>query len=175
MVEAESVGIIQHFKLTVPISLSNMMALDAQGIIKKFNSPEDILSDFCAARLQFLIQSKPKRVWALLTEIHEIKTKLKHFSEVPSGHAFFQPQIDHIRMLASLKARQLITLRSTTVHDIWSLALDNFVTKYNDLFGSTLSSTSLSLLSSSSTQAAAIKPFEPGVAAPERPVQGQGN
>ena len=44
-------GIVQFFKLQTKMSTSNMMLFDADGLITKYNSPEHILRDFFALRL----------------------------------------------------------------------------------------------------------------------------
>jgi DNA topoisomerase-2 len=74
---AEQVGIHQMFKLTTAISTSNMMLLDAQERIKKYDSPLDILSEFCSQRLQFYVESRPRCVTALQDEILKFKNRIK--------------------------------------------------------------------------------------------------
>lgn len=51
-------GIIEYFKLSSKISTSNMRCFDAEGKIKKYNSPEEIIEDFYSVRLAFYQKRK---------------------------------------------------------------------------------------------------------------------
>ena len=51
-------GVVEYFKLSSKISTSNMMCFDAEGKIKKYNSPEEIMEDFYAVRLAYYQKRK---------------------------------------------------------------------------------------------------------------------
>lgn len=51
-------GIIEYFKLSSKISTSNMMCFDAEGKIKKYDSPEAIIEEFYATRLAYYQKRK---------------------------------------------------------------------------------------------------------------------
>lgn len=58
-------GIIEYFKLSSKISTSNMMCFDAEGKIKKYNSPEEITEDFFAVRLAYYQKRKASFTYLL--------------------------------------------------------------------------------------------------------------
>jgi DNA topoisomerase II len=51
-------GILEYFKLSSKISTSNMMCFDAEGKIKKYNSPEEIIEEYYAIRLAYYQKRK---------------------------------------------------------------------------------------------------------------------
>ncbi len=51
--KAESQGLIEYFKLTSKINMSNMICFNFDGKIKKYNSPEEIIEEFYPKRLAF--------------------------------------------------------------------------------------------------------------------------
>ncbi|XP_024630812.2 DNA topoisomerase 2 [Medicago truncatula] len=48
----------KKFNLTCTISTSNMYLFDAEGKIKKYNTPEQILEEFCTLRLKYYVRRK---------------------------------------------------------------------------------------------------------------------
>jgi len=148
MTHAEQIGIPQMFKLTTAISTSNMMLLDAQGTIKKYDSPLDVLADFCSLRLQLYKKSKLMRVTALHEEILSLKGRIKHVREVRSTHVVFQNQLNELYKLAVHKTEQLIALRLSTPQELWLSDLNQFVAELGTF---TSSSSSFSASSSTST------------------------
>lgn len=51
--EAQDVGLMKKFKLTTSVATSNMMLFDAEGQIKKYETPEDVIREFYDIRLQY--------------------------------------------------------------------------------------------------------------------------
>jgi DNA topoisomerase-2 len=51
-------GLMSFFKLTTKISTSNMMCFDAEGKIKKYDSPESIIAEFYTLRLAYYQKRK---------------------------------------------------------------------------------------------------------------------
>lgn len=51
LAEAEKRGLAEFFKLTGKVNTSNMMCFDAEGKIKKYSSPEEIIEEFYPLRL----------------------------------------------------------------------------------------------------------------------------
>ncbi|ODQ79069.1 hypothetical protein BABINDRAFT_162139 [Babjeviella inositovora NRRL Y-12698] len=58
MRKAEAVGLYERFKLVGSVSLSNMVAFDPSGRIKKYDSVLDMVSDFYFVRLEFYHKRK---------------------------------------------------------------------------------------------------------------------
>lgn len=56
--KAEGQGLIEFFKLTSKINTSNMICFDADGKIKKYNSPEEIIEEFYPMRLAYYQKRK---------------------------------------------------------------------------------------------------------------------
>ena len=53
MKAAEEEGLEKRFKMGTTISTSNMVCFDLNNKIRKYTSPEEILSDFYHKRLEF--------------------------------------------------------------------------------------------------------------------------
>ncbi|GJX51727.1 DNA topoisomerase 2-like protein, partial [Tanacetum coccineum] len=55
---ARQEGFLKKFKLTTTLSTSSMHLFDANGVIKKYDTPEQILEDFFHLRLDFYEKRK---------------------------------------------------------------------------------------------------------------------
>lgn len=53
MAKAEQEGLDKKFKMTGSIATSNMVAFDAEGRIRKYDSVDVILEEFCHMRMKF--------------------------------------------------------------------------------------------------------------------------
>lgn len=58
MTKTEKIGFLERFKLISSISMSNMVAFDPLGRIKKYSSPLDILRDYYYVRLEYYQKRK---------------------------------------------------------------------------------------------------------------------
>ena len=58
LVEAEKKGLIEFFKLTGKVNTGNMMCFDAEGKIKKYHSPEEVIEEFYPIRLAYYQKRK---------------------------------------------------------------------------------------------------------------------
>ena len=58
LAEAEKKGLIEFFKLTGKINTSNMMCFDAEGKIKKYHTPEEVIEEFYPVRLAYYQKRK---------------------------------------------------------------------------------------------------------------------
>nr|XP_043611251.1 DNA topoisomerase 2 [Erigeron canadensis] len=85
MNKAKQEGLLKKFKLTTTLSTSNMHLFDANGVIKKYDTPEQILEDFFHLRLDFY----EKRKTALLRELGkaslQLENKVRFIREVVDG------------------------------------------------------------------------------------------
>ncbi|KAF5822370.1 putative DNA topoisomerase (ATP-hydrolyzing) [Helianthus annuus] len=85
MNKAKEEGLLKKFKLTTTLSTSNMHLFDANGVIKKYDTPEQILEDFFHLRLDYY----EKRKNALLHELGkaslQLENKVRFIREVVEG------------------------------------------------------------------------------------------
>ncbi|CAL5380329.1 unnamed protein product [Camellia sinensis] len=58
LIMAKQEGSLKKFKLTTTISTSNMHLFDPKGVIKKYETPEQILEEFFHVRLEFYEKRK---------------------------------------------------------------------------------------------------------------------
>lgn len=58
MQKTKKIGLLERFKLISSVSYSNMVAFDAFGRIKKYDNPNQILSDFFYVRLEYYQKRK---------------------------------------------------------------------------------------------------------------------
>ncbi|XP_052620374.1 DNA topoisomerase 2 isoform X2 [Lactuca sativa] len=85
MNKARQEGLLKKFKLTTTLSTSNMHLFDANGVIKKYDTPEQILEDFFPLRLDYYERRKA----TLLRELGKIsltlENKVRFIKEVVEG------------------------------------------------------------------------------------------
>ncbi|XP_076941033.1 DNA topoisomerase 2-like [Bidens hawaiensis] len=85
MNKAKQEGLVKKFKLTTSLNTSNMHLFDANGVIKKYDTPEQILEDFFYLRLEYY----EKRKTALLRELEKasvmLANKVRFICEVVEG------------------------------------------------------------------------------------------
>jgi len=72
LVEAEKKGLTEFFKLTGKVNSSNMMCFDAEGRIKKYGSPEEIIEEFYPVRLAYY---QKRKVISNKTQISDVSSE----------------------------------------------------------------------------------------------------
>lgn len=72
MANSLRIGLLERFKLINMINLSNMVAFDPLGKIKKYESPNDILRDFYYVRLEFYQKRKDNLIDELQTQLTKL-------------------------------------------------------------------------------------------------------
>lgn len=77
MAESLSQGLEEKFKLVKIQNMTNMVAFDASGRIKKYESVEEILSEFYSIRLQFYQKRKEYLVNELEKQYNKISNQLR--------------------------------------------------------------------------------------------------
>ncbi|XP_027113751.1 DNA topoisomerase 2 [Coffea eugenioides] len=82
---AKHEGLLKKFKLTTTISTSNMHLFDSQGIIKKFDNPEQILGEFFHLRLEFYEKRKKVLLDNLQLEHLKLDNKVRFILAVVEG------------------------------------------------------------------------------------------
>jgi DNA topoisomerase-2 len=100
---AEIEGLAKRFKLVNSIATSNMVCFDAEGRIKKYSSPEDILQDFYHLRLQYYQRRKEYLADQLTQEWEKLNNKVRFISEIISGKFVVQnrKKVDILKDLAA--------------------------------------------------------------------------
>ena len=83
--EAMEAGLHSKFKLTTKISIGNMMLFGADGIIKKYEGPEDILREFFDLRMEYYVRRKAALLRAAEAELLRISNKVRFILAVVSG------------------------------------------------------------------------------------------
>ena len=74
--EAHAKGLVTFFKLQTKMSTSNMMLFGADGLIKKYNSPEHILREFFDIRLEFYQKRRMQLLATARNELMRISNKV---------------------------------------------------------------------------------------------------
>lgn len=78
-------GLVKKFKLTTTISTSNMHLFDNKGIIKKYDTPEQILEEFFHIRLDMYVKRKAVQLQNLEYELHKVDNKVRFILGVVKG------------------------------------------------------------------------------------------
>lgn len=82
--EVEAKGAETFFKMTAQFSTNNMVLFDAQGKIKKYSSPEEILEDFFLLRLGFYQKRKEHLVEELKTVYERLSNQARFVQMIVS-------------------------------------------------------------------------------------------
>ncbi|KAL3537453.1 hypothetical protein ACH5RR_000819 [Cinchona calisaya] len=82
---AKQEGLLKKLKLTTTISTSNMHLFDNQGVIKKYDTPEQILEDFFCLRLEFYEKRKRVLLENLQMELLKLDNKVRFILGVVEG------------------------------------------------------------------------------------------
>lgn len=77
MEKTKKIGFYERFKLTSPISLMNMVAFDARGKIKKYETVFEILNDFYYVRLEYYQKRKDYMSERLQWEVEKLSYQVK--------------------------------------------------------------------------------------------------
>ena len=78
-------ALIKKFKLETTVSTSNMVAFDQNGVIKAYSSPEEILKEFFAIRLEYYEKRKTYMENALEQDWLKLDNKARFVYMVASG------------------------------------------------------------------------------------------
>jgi DNA topoisomerase-2 len=84
-IQKEGATIEQLFKLETVINTSNMYLHDAEGRIKKYSSPEEILLEYGNTRLQLYEQRRVHQIDTLTIDFNRANAKLRFILEVIDG------------------------------------------------------------------------------------------
>ncbi|XP_010463992.1 PREDICTED: DNA topoisomerase 2-like isoform X2 [Camelina sativa] len=102
MLEAREEGFLEKFKLTTTISTSNMYLFDKEGVLQKYESPEQILEAFFHLRLEYYQKRKDSMLESLKLEVLKLKNKVNFIRGVVKGE---------INLVGRDKADQVIELK----------------------------------------------------------------
>eukprot|EP00894_Picocystis_sp_ML_P000600 jgi/Pico_ML_1/51117/g2201.t2 len=86
MQEALSIGLEKKFKLTTTVSTSNMHLFNADGLITKYASAEEILSDFYGMRLELYEKRKAYLLASMEQDMLRLDNKVRFILAVVSGN-----------------------------------------------------------------------------------------
>lgn len=82
---ASEEGLLKKFKLSTTISTSNMHLFDARGIIKKYDTPEQILAEFFPLRLEYYTTRRRVMLETLELELLKLDNKTRFVLAVVNG------------------------------------------------------------------------------------------
>ncbi|XP_024041601.1 DNA topoisomerase 2 isoform X1 [Citrus clementina] len=85
MMRTKQEGLLKKFKLTTTISTSNMHLFDSKGVIKKYDTPEQILEEFFHIRLEFYEKRKKVQLENLELELLKLENKVRFILGVVNG------------------------------------------------------------------------------------------
>ncbi|GAV86071.1 DNA_gyraseB domain-containing protein/DNA_topoisoIV domain-containing protein/Toprim domain-containing protein/HATPase_c domain-containing protein [Cephalotus follicularis] len=83
--EAKREGLLKKFKLTSSISTNNMHLFGSNGVIKKYDTPEQILEEFFHLRLEYYEKRKRIILDNLERELLKLENKVRFILAVVSG------------------------------------------------------------------------------------------
>jgi DNA topoisomerase-2 len=112
------------FKLNTTFRLTNMVAFDSAGKIRRYSSVGEILEEFVSARLSAYDRRKTYKLSALKAALLELKAKHTFISAIVNGSLKIS-NVDDAILLASLKALDLPPL-SLATQTVETATLDGY-------------------------------------------------
>eukprot|EP00873_Tetraselmis_striata_P022588 jgi/Tetstr1/442852/TSEL_003229.t1 len=85
LAEAVKAGIEKKFKLQSTISTGNMMLWDKNGVIRKFDTPEEILEEFYDLRLSYYDKRRASLIQCAEADLQRLTNKMRFILEVIDG------------------------------------------------------------------------------------------
>ncbi|KAJ7982233.1 DNA topoisomerase 2 [Quillaja saponaria] len=82
---AKREGLLKKFRLTTTISTTNMHLFDSKGVIKKYDSPEQILEEFFHLRFEYYEKRKINLLNCLELELLKLENKVRFILGVVAG------------------------------------------------------------------------------------------
>lgn len=97
--------IVKDFKLSKNIRTSNMHLFDADGNIKKYTSPNEIIKDFVEVRLKYYTLRKEYLIKSLSRELHILDNKIRFINMIVAEEliVFKKKKIEIEKELKELK------------------------------------------------------------------------
>lgn len=85
MKEALATGLHTKFKLTTKLAISNMMLFGPDGIIRRYQGPEDIIREFYPLRMEYYVKRKAALLRAAEAELTRISNRVRFIIAVVDG------------------------------------------------------------------------------------------
>ncbi|XP_050387833.1 DNA topoisomerase 2 [Argentina anserina] len=85
LMAARKEGLLKKFRLTTSIGTTNMHLFDPKGVIKKYDTPEQILEEFYHLRLEFYEKRKKVLLDNLELELLKLENKVRFILGVVNG------------------------------------------------------------------------------------------
>lgn len=82
-------------KLSTSLSISNMVCFDAEGKIKKYSTPLDIIRDFYFVRLKYYAARKECRLKQLREELNKLENKARFIRDVTADRLVINKRPSH--------------------------------------------------------------------------------
>ncbi|GJS29791.1 DNA topoisomerase 2 [Tanacetum coccineum] len=141
----EEGGLLNKFKLTTTLSTDNMYLLDKDAVLKKYDTPQQILEDFFHIRLDFYKKRKTDLVRLLKIASLVLENKLRFIFEVCNGDldlftinktmdvkcaeleaGGFQSlaSIERLQQELEAKKREIVYLRDASIESLWRKDLE---------------------------------------------------
>lgn len=77
MAKSLQIGLLERFKLTATVSMTNMVAFDPLGRIKKYNDPNEMLREFYFVRLEYYQKRKDYCAEALQSQLTRLSEQAR--------------------------------------------------------------------------------------------------
>ncbi|GJW81298.1 DNA topoisomerase 2 [Tanacetum coccineum] len=85
MTTARQEGFVKKFKLTTELSTCEMHLFDAKGVLKKYDTPEQILKEFFDLRLEFYEKRRNAQLRELKIAVLLLKNKVRFIRQIRNG------------------------------------------------------------------------------------------
>ncbi|KAJ3300106.1 DNA topoisomerase 2 [Borealophlyctis nickersoniae] len=110
MALAEEEGLDKKFKMTTFKTVSNMVLFDSAGKLRKYESAEEILEEFCALRSEYYIRRKKWQLDQLEHEFNKLDNQVRFIQDVISKRLVIQER-KKAEIISDLVSRGYTSIR----------------------------------------------------------------
>ena len=130
LAEAERRGLDLVFHLRGSLATTNMMLFDAEGKIRKYDSPEQILVEFADARLGVYAKRRQHMIRKLERELTVLRNKMLFIQfvvneEIPVGNCKIDQLVNHVRDFGLLTMYEIQRITTGEQMDDDAVPLDS--------------------------------------------------
>ncbi|KND03704.1 DNA topoisomerase 2 [Spizellomyces punctatus DAOM BR117] len=111
MALAEKEGLEKRFKLVSSISTSNLVCFDQEGRIRKYESVEDIFTEFCDLRRKYYQKRKEYLLNQLNSDLTKLDNKVRFVTEIIQGELVVQNK-KRDALLQELRHRKYVPIHN---------------------------------------------------------------
>ena len=117
LAQAEAMGLEKKFKLCSAVSTTNMTLFDAEGRIRRYDTPQEIIREFYAQRIRVYSSRKRMIVERLEADVARLDAKVRFINAVLSGELVINRK-KKVVLLAELESMGFVRMTKSNLRKV---------------------------------------------------------